>query len=398
LQAANFAGIGIYMPFMPPWLSMKGLSDQEIGLTLAIGMIVRMLASQSVAGLGDGPLGAVRVLLALHLLSASAFLVLFSLVSVPAIMAAMACIALLGAGIVPLGDHLTTAEVRRRPHLDFARIRLWGSVAFLATSSAGGFILATLGLGSLPVLLAGFGVLAAAVTLAAPDADRSSPRESATESAPDDPSRSALLWRAMIASALINASHAALYGFGSLHWRTLGISDGTIGLLWSSSVVAEIAMFWWLGRHASASVDAGLRFLALAGGAAIVRFTFLPFAESALEVAALQVLHALSFGAQLMGIMSIVAQLAPEGRRALIQGRLSAVNALLMGAGTLLSGFVYAQVGPLVFIAMVPLPVLALGLLAVTARRWRQARLDMGQPGRLPVGLASPAAGRELDR
>ena len=44
-------------------------------------------------------------------------------------------------------------------------------------------------------------------------------------------------------AGLLNSSHAVLYGFGTLHWRSLGISNGLIGLLWTVGVLAEIVIF-----------------------------------------------------------------------------------------------------------------------------------------------------------
>lgn len=371
LQAANFAGIGIYMPFMPAWLSAQGLSDRQIGLTLGLGMIIRMLTSQPVTALGDGKRGAVRVLVLLHVLGAAGYLALTLLPTPSAIIAAMVVIAVINSGVVPLGDHLTMAAVRIRPSLDFARMRLWGSIAFLVMSTLSGFAVAWLGIGMVPLALAACGVVAAFVTLAVPE-HRSTGPLPAQDLDPDDVSaRARLLWLAIIASALINASHAALYGFATLHWRSIGIGDGTIGVLWSVAVVAEIAIFWAMGRRASSSMAAAMGFLAISGLAAALRFAVLPFADTLPLIFGLQLLHAFSFGAQLLGIMAIASMLAPEGRRARIQGRLSAANACLMGFATLASGFAYEWLGAMAFIVMAPV---ALGGLAVLAMAWRLAR------------------------
>jgi hypothetical protein len=127
-----------------------------------------------------------------------------------AIIAAMAVIAVINSGIIPLGDHLTMAEVRLRPSLDFARMRLWGSIAFLFMSTLSGFAVARLGIGMVPVALAACCVVAAFVALAAPE-HRGDSVPQAEELDPDDVSaRARLLWFAIIASALINASHASI--------------------------------------------------------------------------------------------------------------------------------------------------------------------------------------------
>ncbi len=390
LQAANFAGIGIYMPFMPAWLSYQGLNDKQIGLTLAIGMIVRMLSAQPVAALGDSRWGAVRVLVALQTLSAFGYLLLPSLVSPVAIISVMAVVAVLAAGLIPLGDHLTTAHVQTSPKLDFARLRLWGSVSFLVMSIVSGLMVSRLGVGVVPFMLCGCCLLAAAVAWAAPEKrSGSSVRKATLDGIKTDPERLKLLWLAIIASALINASHATLYGFATLHWRNLGIDSTMIGLLWASSVVAEVAMFWWFGRRAAASPTAAMVFLGLAGTGAVLRFAAMPFATTIPAILALQALHALSFGAQLLGIMALIAMLAPQGRGALIQGRLSAVNACLMGAGTLVSGLFFEQFGALTFLVMLPVAFAGLIVLMITYRMARRVLLDNGTSG--TIGLLGEA-------
>jgi PPP family 3-phenylpropionic acid transporter len=247
-----------------------------------------------------------------------------------------------------------------------------------------------------PLALAACGVVAALVTLAAPE-HRSTGPLTAQDIDPDDVSaRARLLWLAIIASALINASHAALYGFATLHWRSIGIGDGTIGVLWSVAVVAEIAIFWAMGRRASSSLGAAMGFLAISGLAAALRFAVLPFADTLPLIFGLQMLHAFSFGAQLLGIMAIANMLAPEGRRARIQGRLSAANACLMGFATLASGFAYEWLGAMAFVAMAPV---ALAGLAVLAMAWRLARtitlitVTADDTGNRPVSLDSTGHG-----
>ena len=37
----------------------------------------------------------------------------------------------------------------------------------------------------------------------------------------------------LIAVGLVQASHAAYYGFATIHWRAAGLSDAVIGALWA---------------------------------------------------------------------------------------------------------------------------------------------------------------------
>src|SRR5713226_8791950 len=42
--AALFMALGVQLPFLPVWLAAKGLDAREIGIVLAIPMVVRVLA------------------------------------------------------------------------------------------------------------------------------------------------------------------------------------------------------------------------------------------------------------------------------------------------------------------------------------------------------------------
>jgi PPP family 3-phenylpropionic acid transporter len=386
LQAASFAWIGVSMPFMPVWLQAQGLNEREIGFTLALGMVMRMLFSQPVAALGDGRFGAARVLLVLYGVSALVYLALPSATSPGAVIAMMAVVGMLSAGMVPLADHITTAAIRAQPALDFGRLRLWGSLSFLMLNIIGGYVLTMFGPGGIPPALAVLCALAAGLVLVAPRPGEAAPPGAmnaaggaALGPAPD---AARLLWLVLMGSALINASHGVLYGFGSLHWRSLGIDDASIGYLWAISVVAEIVFFWAVGRHAARGPAMALGYLAVAGLVAVLRFALMPLATSFAAMVALQLLHAFSFGAQLMGVMALVVALSPEGRRAAIQGRMASLNALAMGGSTILAGFAYQRWEGWSFLTMIPLAAAGLAVLGAAALSVR--RLKAQEPAPAP--------------
>src|SRR3546814_10410342 len=60
----------------------------------------------------------------------------------------------------------------------------------------------------------------------------------------------------LVASALIQSSHAAYYGFSSLYWRASGIGETAIALLWAEGVVAEI-LFFALSRRFAGMLHPG---------------------------------------------------------------------------------------------------------------------------------------------
>jgi PPP family 3-phenylpropionic acid transporter len=268
---------------------------------------------------------------------------------------------------VPSIDYMTLGAVRRSARLDYARIRLAGSIAFLLANLAGGAALGAFGERlAVPLLLTALALIAATVawttTIATP------PAEQARTDAPR-PRLPPVLWLAIAAAAAIQASHAAIYAFGSIHWSRHGIPSAWIGTLWAIGVAAEIVLFAGIGR-CPARWRTPFRLLALGGGAALIRAIGMALVGDRLgPVIALQVLHGLSFGATQLGAMAAVSRYAPDGARGRAQGTVSATNALASASATLVCGAAYqAGGGPLTFALMAPLALLGLCLAARAAR------------------------------
>lgn len=377
MHALNFLGVGFYLPFFPVWLGSKGLSDVEIGYVLAIPILVRVFVASSVTGLGDR----LQPNLLLALLNALAAALYFALAPqaelVPiAVLTALSAIAL--SGVVPLADVLTTAQVKAGALKDYGRVRLWGSVTFVLSNLAGGYLIARHGAWLIPFVLAGSSSLAALAALQAPSPPLGL-------SPPATPRGAAAVgfglpfWLAVGAAACVNATHAAVYAFSSLHWRSIGFSGEAVGWLWAVAVLAEIAVFLFAGGIAARGLI-GLRWITIAAVAAALRFGAMSADPGLAVTFLLQLLHGVTFGCMHLGTLAAVAALSPEARRAAAQGRLVAVSALVMGLATVLSGYLYRLFGPGVFLAMVPVALLGLVLAVLAILR---ARGDTGYGGRI---------------
>jgi len=170
-----------------------------------------------------------------------------------------------------------------------------------------------------------------------------------------------LLWAAIAAAALIQASHAALYGFGSIHWRSLGFSDAAIGTLWGAGIVVEMGVFALFGGRVGHG-SPGFGLIALGGATAAVRFTLMSFDPGLPATFALQALHGLSFGATHLGGMAALAALTPASTRGRSQGYYASLNSLAMAVATIASGPLYRMLGSLAFAALAPLALVGCGL------------------------------------
>lgn len=382
LYAVVFVEIGIAMPFMPVWLAALGLDATVIGLLLALPIATRIVATAPLMSLIDRGVGARTLLLAGSLALAATYALMPSGAGIgwPALAALVLLNAVAGAPLVPSIDYLTLAAIRRRPRLDYARIRMSGSVAFLLANLAGGALLTAMGETlAVPLLLTALALIASVVAFTSRSVAAPAPERAAGPR----PRLSLRLKLCIAAAAAIQASHAAIYAFGSIHWTAHGFSTATVGALWGVGVVAEIVLFACVARL-PATWRTPFRYLALGGGAALVRAVGMSaLGDSLPALVGLQALHGLTFGATQLGAMAAVSAFAPDGARGRAQGTLSAANATAAAGATLLSGFVYRVGGPLVFLAMAPLAVAGLALTAAAS----QAGARSSGRSRAPVAV-----------
>ncbi len=367
LHAASFIGIGVYLSFFPVWLQSKAMSASTIGIVIAIPILVRILATAPLLGLADKGLGARRLLIGCHAAQAAGYPVLFFVENEFAVMAMVAALAVAQAAVIPGNDLVTTNAIRDGAPLNYGRIRVWGSIAFLAASIAAGYLVDAAGPRIILWALALTPLVALTTTILALPPGRAVRPPETPDPAPGAAALPRVLWFVIAAVAATQASHGAIYAFGSIHWRALGFSDMAIGYLWAIGVVAEIGIFYVFGQAVGRG-RAALGLVMLGGAAAAVRFTALALDPGLAATFVLQALHGLTFGATHLGGMAALAAFAPPAGRGRAQGYFASASALGMAAATIVSGPIYRADGSLVFAVMAPLGVLGL-LCALWAAR-----------------------------
>jgi PPP family 3-phenylpropionic acid transporter len=360
---ALFAGVGIGLPFWPVWLNAQGLTAGEIGSLLAAATVARILMSPLVARVADRTGERKRLIVLLFAISGGCWTLFLVAHGFWALLAISIAAQSASAAAMPLFDDMTLGATRAHA-LEYGKIRLAGSITFLATAFAGGLFLAGRPAGDVLALLLAAAALSFVTALQLPDL-RATHRLSV-----DLIGGFARVLRRrgfqllFVASGLIQASHMALYGFGTIHWRAAGLSDGFIGFLWAEGVIAEIVLFWYGAPMLRRVSPAAL--IALGGGAGALRWLVTGLTVDPAALVGLQALHGVSFGATHLGTMHYLRDHAPAGLSATAQGLHSALPTALFGGLTMLAaGRLFGVLGAGVFQAMAVLA--ALGVVAA----WR---------------------------
>jgi len=390
LYAALFLVVGVYLPYLPVWLKWRELGADQIAILLATPPFARILFTPVISFAADRVGDRRTILIALAWGSLLSFALLWLSGGFWPMLLATLLLAANWTTLMPLTETVAVSGIRSEG-LDYGRVRLWGSISFIVASLGSGVVIYRLGPQSvLPLLLAATALMVIAVHFsprrlegkgpAAPTALRRLKLGDALALA-----AAPLFLLFLLATSLIQASHALLYAFGSLHWQAQGLTGGTIGALWSIGVIAEVALFAVSGRLITACGTA--RLLMLAGLATTVRWGFMAMDPPLWATGLLQTLHAMSFGAAHLAAIHFLTHAVPEDRAATAQGLYAAVVAgLAIGSATLASGPLYSAFGGEAYGVMALLALAGAGAAFLLMQRWQGGLIVADpQPARSPA-------------
>jgi MFS transporter, PPP family, 3-phenylpropionic acid transporter len=368
--AAYFLAIGIYMPYWPLWLDHKGLSPVEIGWVLAGAFWIKIAAQPTVARIADWQ-GRTRGLTAgLMALATAGFVIISGIDGFWPLLIVAGLTSACYQPVLPVMESVVLRHVETH-RLDYGRIRLWGSVTFIFGTAGIGWWIEGRSAASLVWIIAGVMGLVALACAIAPN------RPARVESKSKGTGLVRLFltpWFMvfLLTTALINTSHAVLYGFGSLHWRDLGHGETLIGVFWAVGVATEIVLFAVAGRFRDKLGAVPLLMLAALGGA--IRWPLLAITENAAALLALQTLHGLTFGAGHLGAMAFLAQSIPAELSATGQSLYYAlVGGVIAGCMFPLAGQLYTQLDADAFLVMGVLSFAGFLAAVWLSRIWRPA-------------------------
>jgi MFS transporter, PPP family, 3-phenylpropionic acid transporter len=155
-----------------------------------------------------------------------------------------------------------------------------------------------------------------------------------------------------VVAALVLGSHAMHDSFAVIRWRQAGVSPSTTAVLWSESVAAEVLVFLFLGPRILRAFTPTVA-LAVAAFCGLVRWAVMAQTVDVAALALIQPLHGFTFALLYLASMRIIADTVPRALAATAQAVYGLVgvggaDALLM----LLSGWLYARLGPAAFWTM----------------------------------------------
>jgi PPP family 3-phenylpropionic acid transporter len=365
-----FITLGVSVPFFPAYLRQLGLSGHQVSFLLAIAPALQLGVPLAWGWLADRTRRPDLILRVLCLFSFLASLPVIYVRAMPALFTIYLVQQFFAVSILSLADSLAVEKSCQGGH--YGRIRAFGSSSFVATCLLAGWWLDLRGIHSgdalAPLLIsAGYGLsFLAALGL----------RGQGSEARPHLHDMRRLLgdYRFLFLLVIAGLHWAALvpyHGFFGILMQDRGFAATTTSYAFFVGSAAEIAVFLAFSRlRARFTLE---QILAASFAVSALRWWLFAHTHSAFLVVALQVAHALTFGAFWAAAMAWIADCVPAKLRATGQVMFSMVLGAGSTLGLLLAGALYDAAGGadtvFTLASVVELLPLALVLLSRSRRR-----------------------------
>lgn len=250
LSAGYFAHIGFFNPYLPLWLQELGFSLIAISLLSSVQAATRLFAPYAWGHLSDRTGESVKLLR----LGATVALVVSLALWLPLDGLGMFLVLLLmfahTSAMMPMIETALANVVSQGGAFDvgrYGRVRLCGSLGFLAAVMAAGWWFQHFGMAHFPAWVAATLLAVAVSAWLLPD--HRNPGRGETRQPDMWPVLREPVVRWFFAAVFFHVlSHMFVFIFFSLYLDSLGYEKSTIGLLWAVSVVIEIGCFLTQGR------------------------------------------------------------------------------------------------------------------------------------------------------
>jgi PPP family 3-phenylpropionic acid transporter len=338
-----FALLGALVPYWGLFLRERGFDAVAIGELMAILMATKIIAPNVWGWLGDHLGHRMRIVRLASLVSLLVFMGMFWAQGFWAIALVMTLYSFFWNASLPQFEVVTFSYLKERA-ARYARIRVWGSIGFIATVMLLGGLVEWRGPEVvLPAVLFIFlAIWFSSMLVRDPDPE---------PHPPDQQSLGSILRRPAIigfflAVFLMQASHGPYYAFYSIFMKDQGYSETLIGQLWALGVLAEVGLF--VVMHHLLDRFGARRVLVASLVLAALRWWLIGnFVDSLALLLVAQLLHAATFGTFHAAGIHLVHHYFRGRHKGRGQALYSSVSFGAGGAvGSLASGYAWQGMGP----------------------------------------------------
>jgi PPP family 3-phenylpropionic acid transporter len=290
-----FAYVGLVSPYASLFFLDQGFNVIEISVLMSMLQITRIVGPFSWGWLSDYLANRIGIIRICACLAALVFLCIFYLHTYIGFFIWMFVLHTILSSQMPLGETATIHALYKDNSFDkrYGRLRLWGSIGFIAMVLVAGELFQRKGIELYPYVgtVVLFSLAAITFCLHEPKLDRRRMVKGELFSVLLNPD---VRWF-LVSGFFMIFAHASLYVFYSLYLSNLGYDKFQIGLFWALGVGAEVLFFYFQNKILS-RVDSEV-ILQGAFGIGVVRFIMIAFFPSTIVLILAQLMHAGTFAA-----------------------------------------------------------------------------------------------------
>lgn len=331
-----FATLGAFLPYWSLYLEKTGFNSIEIGELTALLVGTKIIAPNLWGWIADRSGRCLRIIRLACFFAAFLFGGFLFVEGYFAFAVLTVAFSFFWNAALPQFEAATLFHLKREPHR-YSRIRLWGSIGFIATVIGIGRLLDWKGLSYMPEIITGLLASIWLIALITPEASAS--KQSGEGIAIGKILRKTEVWAFFSVYMLLQIAHGPYYVFYSIFLNQHGYSGTTTGMLWSLGVFAEILLFVFMTRLlASYSLR---RILLVSIVLSIFRWLMIARCAEHLTVLIFaQILHAATFGATHVAAIHLVDHYFGHRHQGKGQALYSSISFGLGGMlGSLYSGY-----------------------------------------------------------
>jgi len=208
-----------------------------------------------------------------------------------------------------------TLRAAERSGLSYGAVRVWLSIAFVASNVVCGLLVSQLGFSIVAPWLAvacGFqlwGIWALPLSEGGKSAGTFGPHFRATFAEARELLGKPVFLLFLAVCSLIQGSHIVYYTYAGLIWREQGMNAAVIGLIWPLGVIAEILLFVFSARVVR-RIDP-VMLIGIGAAACSLRWAMMAFDPGPLLLWIAQLLHGLTFAVPHLGAMYFILRATP---------------------------------------------------------------------------------------
>jgi len=284
--------VGAFVPYWGLYLKSVNFSAVEIGILLSLFQVSRIFSPSFWGWLADRTNRRVTWIKLTALLGLLGYIGVFFGTSFIWLFFVMAALSMFTSSTLPLAEAVTMAHIEpaNRP---YGRIRVWGSIGFIAAAVGLGIVLDHSKITSLLWTLLAVQTSLFMLSFYIPEPH-----------VPPHHTDHLSIWKIvrrpevfslLVGCCLMVSAHSVYYSFYSIYLETHGYSKSWIGALWAIGVICEIMIFIVMPKlTAKFSLK---QILLVSLSLAVLRFSMIGLGVSSLWILVLaQTLHAATFG------------------------------------------------------------------------------------------------------